>query len=91
MIYTKFANLVIVMEDFETIAIFTYPSEYAVLELLFQQQQIRYVFQNETMIGVLPFHSNAFGGIRLKVHKDDIDKAQQIISELNDGSSLRIV
>lgn len=79
------------MENFQTIAIFTYPSEYAVLELLLQQQEIRYVFQNETMISVLPFHSNAFGGIRLKVHEEDIPKAKKIIEELNNGKELRIV
>lgn len=79
------------MENFQTIAIFTYPSEYAVLELLLQQQEIRYVFQNETMISVLPFHSNAFGGIRLNVHEEDIPKAKKIIEELNNGKELRIV
>lgn len=78
------------MEHFETIAIFTYPSEYAVLRLLFEQEGLRYVFQNETMIGVLPFHSNAIGGIRLKVHKDDIQEAKAIINKLN-STDLHIV
>jgi hypothetical protein len=79
------------MEQFETIAIFTYPSEYAVLRLLLEQHQIRHVFQNETMISVLPFHSNAIGGIRLKVHKEDIPKAEEIIENLNNSANLRIV
>ena len=79
------------MIDFKTIAIYTFPSEYAVLRLLLDQAQIRYVFQNETMIGVLPFHSNAFGGIRLKVHSEDIEKATKIITELNGASHLKIV
>ncbi len=79
------------MEDFKTIAFFTFPSEYAVLKLLFDQEGIDYVFLHETMIGVLPFHSNAFGGIRLQVHKNDIEKAEKIMNNLNDGSNLRIV
>lgn len=79
------------MEHYETIAIYTYPSEYAVLKLLLEQKQLRHVFQNETMIGVLPFHSNAFGGIRLKVHPEDIPEAKEIISDLNNSSDLRIV
>ncbi|RMA66023.1 DUF2007 domain-containing protein [Ulvibacter antarcticus] len=79
------------MEDFETIAIFTFPSEYVVLKLLFDQHEIRYVFLHETMIGVLPFHSNAFGGIRLQVHKNDIEEAKQIMSDLNNPSEMRIV
>ena len=79
------------MEDFNTIAIFTFPSEYAVLRLLFDQENIQYVFLHETMIGVLPFHSNAFGGIRLQVHKNDIERATKIMNQLNDSSDLKIV
>jgi len=79
------------MEQFKTVAIFTYPSEYVVLELLLQQDEIRYVFQNETMISVLPFHSNAFGGIRLKVHEEDIEAVKKIIEGLDNQSSLHIV
>ena len=79
------------MKEYQTIAIFTYPSEYSVLQHLLQQQGIRFIFQNETMISVLPFHSNAIGGIRLQVHQEDIEKATQIINNLNDPSQLRIV
>ncbi|MBV1923225.1 MAG: DUF2007 domain-containing protein [Flavobacteriaceae bacterium] len=79
------------MEDFKTIARFTYPSDYAVLELVLQQNEIRYVFLNETVINVLPFHSNAFGGIRLQVHKNDEQKAIQIIKDLDPTSDLKIV
>ena len=79
------------MERYETIAKITYPSEYTVLEHLLQQQSIRYVFQNETMISVLPFHSNAIGGIRLKVHPEDKDTAIQIIEDLKSSGSLKIV
>ncbi|MEL6811017.1 MAG: DUF2007 domain-containing protein [Bacteroidota bacterium] len=79
------------MEHYKTIAVFTYPSEYAVLKHLLQQSKVRFVFQNETMISVLPFHSNAIGGIRLMVHEEDIPKAEEIISDLNNSSQLRIV
>jgi len=79
------------MEDFKTIAIFTLPHEYVVLKLLFDQEEIQYVFLHETMMGVLPFHSNSFGGIRLQVHKSDIERATKIMNNLNDSSSLEIV
>ena len=79
------------MKDYHVIAIFTYASEYTVLRHLLQQAGIRFVFQNETMISVLPFHSNPIGGIRLLVHKDDIQEAKEILENLNDPSSLRIV
>ncbi|MDC8005105.1 DUF2007 domain-containing protein [Aureisphaera galaxeae] len=79
------------MERYQTIAVFTYASEYTVLKHLLQQSGIRFVFQNETTIGILPFHSNAIGGIQLKVHEDDIPSAHQIIDDLNSSSHLRIV
>ena len=79
------------MVDFKTVAFFTFPSEYVVLKLLFDQEGIDYIFLHETMIGVLPFHSNRFGGIRLQVHKKDIEKAEKIMNDLNDTSNLRIV
>ena len=49
------------------------------------------MFLNETVINVLPFHSNAFGGIRLQVHKNDEQKAIQIIKDLDPTSDLKIV
>ena len=78
------------MNDYRNIAIFTFPSEYTVLRHLLEQAQLRFVFQNETMISVLPFHSNAFGGIRLLVHKEDVEEATKILDNLN-NPSLRIV
>jgi len=79
------------MTNFKPIAIFQYPAEYAVLKLLFDQEDIRYFFQNETMISVFPFYSNAIGGIRLMVHVEDIDRAEEIISDLNNPPNLKIV
>lgn len=80
------------MKDFITVAVYTYPHEYAVLKLLFEQENINYFFQNETMVGVFPFYSNALGGILLKVHKNDLDKAKEILESLDNTSSpLQIV
>ena len=79
------------MNNFQTIAVFQYPAEYAVLKLLFDQEEIRYVFQNETMISVFPFYSNAIGGIRLQVHIEDMELAKEIIKTLDHPSNLKIV
>ncbi len=79
------------MKDFITIARFTYPSEYAVLKLLLDHNHINFIFLNETAINVMPFHSNAFGGIRLQVHQKDKEKVIQIIKKLNNTSKLEIV
>ena len=79
------------MKNFVTVARYTYPSEYAVLELLLQREEIKYVFLNETVINVLPFHSNAFGGIRLQVHQNDVQKVKNLINELDNNSHLHVV
>ncbi len=76
------------MKHFKTIAIFQYPAEYAVLQHLFDQEEIRYDFLNETMISVFPIYSNAIGGIRLQVH---IEEAEEIMNNLDDSSNLKIV
>ena len=79
------------MEEFITVARFTFPSDYAVLELLLQNATIRYVFLNETVTNVLPFNSYAFGGIRLQVHKKDKEKTIKIINDLDKDVFLEIV
>ncbi|MEZ4778084.1 MAG: DUF2007 domain-containing protein [Flavobacteriaceae bacterium] len=79
------------MEHFKTLAVFKYAAEYAVLRLLLEQEAIRHVFQNETMISVLPFHSNAIGGIQLKVHEEDMASAKKILDHWNTQNHLRIV
>lgn len=79
------------MKDFVTIATFMYPHEYAVLRLLFDKESIQYFFENETMVSVFPFYSNALGGIHLKVHPADKERAQQILNSFNDSSTLKIV
>ncbi|WP_108869026.1 hypothetical protein [Aquimarina aquimarini] len=79
------------MKNFITITTYTYPFEYAILKLLLDQEGISYFFENETMIGVFPFYSNALGGINLKVHQKDKNKVLQIINDLDTNSHLRIV
>lgn len=80
------------MKDFVLLATFTFPHECAVIKLLLDQEDLRYVFENETMIGVFPFYSNALGGIQLKVHKEDLHRAKELLESFNGTSSpLKIV
>ncbi len=80
------------MTNFVTVATFTYPFEYAILRIVLDQKGIKYVFENEIMLSVFPFYSNAIGGISLKVHKKDIHIAEQILEDFsNKQSHLRIV
>lgn len=71
------------MKDFEVVAIFMYSHEYAVLKVLLEQRNIPYYFENENTIGILPLDSIALGGIRLKVHKNDVERVQNLIDRLN--------
>nr|WP_235996370.1 DUF2007 domain-containing protein [Robertkochia sediminum] len=63
-----------------------------VLRFIMEEEGIPYVFENETMIGISPFYSNALGGIRLLVHKDYADYVAELINDLEDPAShLRVV
>ncbi|NJY61465.1 DUF2007 domain-containing protein [Salinimicrobium sp. CDJ15-81-2] len=80
------------MKDFVTLCVFTYPHEYTVLRLLLEQEQVQHFFENETMVGVFPFYSNALGGIKLKVHRLDLSKARDILDSFeNNSTPLKIV
>ncbi|MFO7703152.1 DUF2007 domain-containing protein [Psychroflexus maritimus] len=80
------------MTDFIKIAIFTYPHEYTVLKLVLEKNNIRFFFQNETVIGMIPFYSNALGGIFLKVHPNDLEQAKAILRDFStEDEYLKIV
>ncbi|TXE17029.1 DUF2007 domain-containing protein [Psychroflexus gondwanensis] len=79
------------MNEFIQLAVFTYPHEYTVLKLLLEKEDIRFFFQNETVIGVIPFYSNALGGIFLKVHPEDLKEAKKILEDYNFENHLHIV
>ncbi|HET8808935.1 MAG TPA: DUF2007 domain-containing protein [Flavobacteriaceae bacterium] len=79
------------MNNFVTIATFTYHHEYVVLKLLLEQKNIRFFFQNETIIGLVPFYSNALGGIFLKVHPEDVERAKKIMDKFGKNPVLKIV
>lgn len=79
------------MHEFVTVAVFDYPHEITVLRHLLEQSEIQYFFENETMMNIVPMYSQALGGIRLKVHPDDVEVVRDILKKLEDGSNLRIV
>ncbi|GGE13185.1 DUF2007 domain-containing protein [Psychroflexus salis] len=79
------------MQSFIKIAVFNFQYEYAVLQLLLEQEGIRFFFQNETALGVMPFYTNAIGGIILKVHPEDVDDANQILDNFETRKNLHCV
>ena len=71
------------MTEFETIAIFNFPHEITVLKSILENEGIPFLFQNENLVSVNPMASYAYGGIKLKVHPNDIEKVKEpIISVL---------
>ncbi|MCR4032770.1 MULTISPECIES: putative signal transducing protein [Flavobacterium] len=77
------------MGSFKTIAVFNYLHETVVLKHLLEQEGIPYFLENEMTLSVMPFYSNALGGIKLKVHPNDFEQVQAILDNLN--NPLKIV
>lgn len=76
------------MKDFITIAVFNFPQEIVVLKSILENEGIVHYFENETIVSVDPFASIAFGGIKLKIHPNDIQIVQQILDNLNNRLKL---
>ncbi|ESU26057.1 hypothetical protein FSS13T_12080 [Flavobacterium saliperosum S13] len=72
-------------------AVFDYPHEITVLRHLLEQSEIQHFFENETMMNIVPMYSQALGGIKLKVHPNDVETVQEILKNLSGDSNLKIV
>lgn len=77
------------MKDFVTVAVFNLPSEISVLKSVLENECIPYFFENETIVSIDPFASIAYGGIKLKVHRNDEELVRSILDKLD--NQLRIV
>lgn len=79
------------MENFVTVAIFNYQYETLIIKNLLEQEGISYFFENETIVGIDPFATIAYGGIKLKVHPNDEATVKEILKKLNEDDHLKIV
>lgn len=79
------------MEKFVTIAVFNYPHEITILKHRLDLEEIQYFFENETMMNIVPMYSQALGGIKLRVHPEDVFEAKLILEEFNGNQNLKIV
>ncbi|AWH84428.1 hypothetical protein HYN59_04540 [Flavobacterium album] len=79
------------MNPFVTAAVFTYPHEITVVKHLLQEAEITHYFENEAMAGIAPMYSHALGGIRLKVHPNDLDTVKDILDRFFYNDNLKIV
>ena len=78
------------MEQFVTAAVFNYPHEIAILKHLLDEAGLRFFFENETMASIAPMYSQALGGIRLKVHPNDLETVKEILRNF-ESNTLTIV
>lgn len=72
-----------------TAAVFHSYSEIIVLKSVLESRKIPHLFENETLIAVDPLASLAYGGIRLKIHPEDLEEVSKILNDLN--NHLKIV
>jgi hypothetical protein len=79
------------MENFVTVAIFNYSHEITILKHRLEQEGIPYFFENENIVSIDPFSSIAYGGIKLKVHSNDLLATKEIVEELSNNDNFKIV
>ena len=79
------------MENFVTVAVFNYQHETLIIKNLLEQEGISYFFENETIVGIYPLATIAYGGIKLKVHPNDEATVKEILKKLNEDDHLKIV
>ncbi len=79
------------MNHFITAAVFTYPHEIHVVKHLLQDAEISFYFENEAMMNIVPFYSQALGGIQLKVHPNDLEQVKEILEQFSSNDNLKIV
>ena len=79
------------MENFITVAVFNYQHETLIIKNLLEQEGITYFFENETIVGIDPFATIAYGGIKLKVHPNDEATVKEILKKINEDDHLKIV
>lgn len=81
----------IIMKNFVTVAVFSYPHEITILRHLLTNAGISFFFENETMTSIAPMYSFALGGIKLKVHPNDLNTVKEILNDFNNHDTLKIV
>lgn len=69
------------MNEFITVATFTYPSEMVAIRGRLESDGIECYVKDELTVQIYNFYSNAIGGIRLEVRRSDYEKARQILEE----------
>lgn len=75
------------MQNYITIARYTYTYEYVILKLLLDKAHIRYFFKNEQFASIMPMSAIGNNGILLQVLEEDKTEAIKILEEFNASDS----
>ncbi|PPK96468.1 MULTISPECIES: DUF2007 domain-containing protein [Nonlabens] len=71
------------MSKFKTIAVFAYPAEAVVVKGKLESEQVEVFLKDEFTVATDPFATNAIGGVKMLVYKEDFIKAMGILEQSN--------
>lgn len=69
------------MSKFRTIAVVSYPAEAGVIKAKLESEHITVILKDEFTVATDPFATNALGGVKLQVYKEDYVKAMGLIEQ----------
>ena len=71
------------MSKFRTVAVFAYPAEALAVKGRLESEEVEVFLKDEFTVAADPLISNAIGGVKMQVHKEDYIKAMGIIEQSN--------
>ena len=71
-------------EKFVTVMTFTFAHEAGIIQGRLEAEGITCFVKDELTAQVLPFYSNAIGGVKLQVLESDVEQAIEILKETNE-------
>jgi hypothetical protein len=79
-LYTAMSNKLV------TIKTFTYPYEAHILMGRLESEGILCYLQDELTVQMMPFHSNALGGVKLQIREKDVELALKILEDAENST-----
>ena len=71
------------MKDFVVVSVMTLPHQLAIMRALLEDEGISTLTKDENIVQVHNFRSNAVGGVKLLVHKEQYEIARSILKSYN--------
>ncbi|QJP33990.1 hypothetical protein F0365_06025 [Nonlabens sp. Ci31] len=71
------------MSKFRTVAVFAYPAEAVVVKGKLESENVHVYLKDEFSVAADPFATNAIGGVKMQVYKEDFIKAMGILEQSN--------